>query len=193
MQGARRCLVVLALAGLLAPAASSGQGPPAPTPSAKRPIHIADTSIRARELRHWQRIVAAQQGVRKGWRRPSFRRAAATLLIETRWVDLEAAELGVGVSGDEVLERFRALRSEAFPRRGDYAAYLRRSRATTDDILRALRTDMLATRIYALVTAGAADASEAQRRIVKYRADRNAKWLPRTTCTRRWRVPGLCA
>ena len=165
----------------------------APVPTRDNPVYVDAAPIERDRLRHWQRSFAFGLGDRAGWRHAEHRMVATGYLIEQRWIAGEARDLGITVSEQEVADaRVRLIKSR-FRSLEEYERHLRRTRLRERDVLASVRGELLAQRITAHVTAGAADVHEAQRRIAEYRAARRDKWRPRTVCAPSWRLAEWCA
>ena len=194
MQGARLVIAVVAAFILTAPAAGLAR-PAAPTPAkptSRQPVIVAGESIPVRALRHWQQIAAATQGEPRAWKKKAYREAATAILIEHRWIEGEAKRLNVVATKAEIKESYQRLRKQGFTSTAEYKRFLRRTRSKYRDILKGVRIDLLQRRIAAIVTAGAADQPAAQKRLLDYRAERQARWLPQSKCYPQWYLENWC-
>jgi foldase protein PrsA len=84
------------------------------------------------------------------------------LLVSSRWLEAEARERGIAVSDAEVEKRFDMLRKQSFPKRKQYAKFLKDSGQSEADVLLRVRVDMLTTKLQEQVTKGADKVSERQ-------------------------------
>ena len=84
------------------------------------------------------------------------------LLVSSRWLEAEARERGIPVTDAEVKKRFDMLREQSFPKRKQYAKFLKDSGQTEADILLRIRVDMLTSKLQEQVTKGADKVSERQ-------------------------------
>ncbi|HEX2162113.1 MAG TPA: peptidyl-prolyl cis-trans isomerase [Thermoleophilaceae bacterium] len=72
-------------------------------------------------------------------------------LIQSQWVQQEAEEQGVKVSGKEVRTLFEDQKKQAFPKERDYQKFLRTSGATEQDILFRIKLDALQNKLTAKI------------------------------------------
>lgn len=194
MVGVSRIFLVVALAAVafvVAPGTGTAQTPVEPT--TRKPIVVAGEPIPLKSLRRWQRIAALSLGEGRRWRAAQYRVYATQILIDRRWVEYEARDMKIAVSRAEVRSAYRRQRRAQFPRSGDWTRYLRRTGLTSRDVQAAVRVDLLQRRIGDRVTAGATDQADAQRRLLEYRGQRQARWQPRTLCHARWKIQDWCA
>lgn len=68
-------------------------------------------------------------------------------LIQSQWVQQEAEDQGVSVSGKEVRTLFEDQKKQAFPKERDYKKFLRTSGATEQDILFRIKLDALQNKL----------------------------------------------
>jgi foldase protein PrsA len=68
-------------------------------------------------------------------------------LIQSQWVQQEAEDQGVSVSGKEVRTLFEDQKKQAFPKERDYRKFLRTSGATEQDILFRIKLDALQNKL----------------------------------------------
>jgi hypothetical protein len=169
------------ITALLAAALIAGP-PPAVEPTDTHPIVVGERRISRGWLRHWADI-AQRSG---GGDRKTARIQAADLLISSRWIRSEAAELDLVVPAEEVERSFRQQRRKTFPRRRDYRRFLRESGQTRSDVLFRVRIDLQSDRIREHVTAGAATPKEQLERLDAFVLAFRTKWRARTACRRPW-------
>ena len=72
-------------------------------------------------------------------------------LIQSQWVQQEAEEQDVAVSGKEVRRLFEDQKKQAFPKERDYQKFLRTSGATEQDILFRIKLDALQNKLTAKI------------------------------------------
>jgi foldase protein PrsA len=72
-------------------------------------------------------------------------------LIQSQWVQQEAEEQNVAVSGKEVRTLFTDQKKQAFPKERDYQKFLRTSGATEQDILFRIKLDALQNKLTAKI------------------------------------------
>lgn len=180
---------------MLMTCAATGSAPAAikPTkPTSRQPVIVAGEPIPVRALRHWQQIAAASAGEPRRWKARSYRQAATALLIEHRWIEGEAKRMGVVVTRQETTAAYKRLRKTGFRNTAEYRRFTKRTKSTYRDIIRGVRIDLLQRRITAIVTEGAVDQAGAQFKIMNYRAERQKRWLPQSTCYPQWYLEGWC-
>jgi hypothetical protein len=168
------------IAALLAATLVAGP-PPAIEPTEKHPIVVGEERISRGWLRHWADIAQRTGGDRK-----MARLQAADLLISSRWIRNEAAELGVVVTAEEVERSFRRQRRKTFPRRRDYRRFLRESGQTRSDVLFRVRIDLQSDRLREHVTAGATTPEDQQERLDEFVQAFRAQWRAQTACRAPW-------
>ncbi len=114
------------------------------------------------------------------------------LLINGVWVELEAAERDIRISGRMVRRELRRQKRAAFSTEADYRRYLELTRQTEADILYRIRLDLLATRIREQVSVRAVT-PEGQTRVIRRFVRRfKRKWRARTVCGQGYAVD-LCS
>ena len=72
-------------------------------------------------------------------------------LIQSQWVQQEAKEQDVSVSGKEIRTLFEDQKKQAFPKEKDYKKFLRTSGATEQDILFRIKLDALQNKLTAKI------------------------------------------
>jgi foldase protein PrsA len=92
----------------------------------------------------------------------NMRKQALQLLINAKWIEHEAAELGIAVSDEEVRRSFESQKGQAFPKERDYREFLRQSGRSEADILFQVRNELLSNKIRDLVHLGAEPVSDTQ-------------------------------
>jgi len=124
----------------------------------------------------YERCTAAKRKLRakKGWSKlderelrarcardhREVRRQAMQFLVQSQWVEQEAAARGVAVSEKHVRQTFKRQKRAAFPNERGYQRFLRESGATEADILFRIRLDILQNRLTRHVTRNVAPARE---------------------------------
>jgi foldase protein PrsA len=84
------------------------------------------------------------------------------LLIQNEWVTGEAAQQKVKVSDAEVKKQFAQQKKQSFPKEKDYAAFLKSSGFTEDDVLFRVRLEQLSNKLREKVTKGKDKVTDAQ-------------------------------
>ncbi len=124
----------------------------------------------------YERCTAAKRTLRvkKGWRKlrerelrarcardhREIRRQVMQFLVQSQWVEQEAAALGVAVSDRRVRQIFKRQKQAAFANERGYQRFLRESGATEADILYRIRLDTLQNGLTRHVTWNVAPARE---------------------------------
>jgi hypothetical protein len=193
VQGVRLVSAVVVALAVMASAVAHAPAATKPSkPTSRQPIIVAGEPIPLRALRHWQQLLAASQGEPGRWRQVAYRQAATQLLVEHRWIEGEAKRLGVVVTRQETGDAYKRFRRNGFRSTAEFRRFTRRTKATYRDLVRGVRIDLLGRRITAIVTEGAVDSAGAQFKIMNYRAERQARWLPQTTCYPQWYLEQWC-
>ena len=177
-------IAAAALALLLAAPAAAQDVPPGL--SKDQPISVAGETIPLSELQHWAGLARLSSGDPRTPRTRAHLEQAAQLLISYRWIEGEAAALGITVSRERVLRSFRRQRRQSFPRRRDYVEFLRDSRQTQRDVVRRVRLDLLSNRIRDHAIGDTKDPEEQQVRLEAFVQDFRARWIAATLCTPRF-------
>jgi hypothetical protein len=124
----------------------------------------------------YERCTAAKRKLRaaKGWRKLAerelrarcardhreVRRQVMQFLVQSQWVEQEAATRGVAVSERRVAQIFKRQKRAAFSNERGYQRFLRESGASETDILYRIRLDTLQNRLTRHVTRNVAPARE---------------------------------
>jgi hypothetical protein len=109
-------------------------------------------------------------------------------LISSDWVKGEAENLNISVSAAEVKKSFDRIRGEEFPRRREFAAFLRKSGQTVADLLLRVELNVLSERIQLHVVAGHHSASSQRRALSQFVKAFKAKWEAQTYCASQYDV-----
>ena len=177
-----RLLPMLVVAAALAgPAAAAAE---APWPTYDHPIVVDGTHIAREQLRHWERVAGRDDVARE---------QATIMLIEARWIRLEARRRGVRVTREQVRRQFRRHKRDAFPSHRAFKRWLRSSGQTRGDLLFRVRTDLTSDRLRAYATRGATTEEEEQAQLDAFVQEFRDHWLPRTRCSRMYFVETHCA
>jgi foldase protein PrsA len=172
------------LAALLVLAALPISAARAEEPDPYNPIVVAGQPISVVELIHWQRVAALSDGQRRGHLRlqdPNLRGQVVDLLISYRWLDLEAARLGISVTPAEVVASYRKQRAENFPHARDYRRFLRETGQTRADIRNRVRLDLISQRLQDRALQGVPE-NRQQDALTRYVRRWKARWTAQTAC-----------
>jgi hypothetical protein len=133
-------------------------------------IRIGDAAIARPAVDHWVSVMAAGRSPSPGTPRYQVLRSrATTYLIAARWLIGEAADRGVGVSGQEVKRGFRERESAAFPGgNSELRDFLRATGETVTDIEFEVKVQLALAKLRRLVANGAPAVTSAQ--VAKYYA-----------------------
>ena len=107
---------------------------------------------------------------------------AMGFLISSDWVLGEATDLNIHVTEGEVLHTFNRTRTQQFPKRKEFKAFLRQSGETVTDLLFRVRLNLTSTRIQKHVLAGHRGAHRRQRALKRFVHDFKLKWEAQTYC-----------
>jgi hypothetical protein len=122
-------------------------------------------------------------------------RDAMKFLIESLWVEIEAALTGIEVGDRRVRRTFERHKRQAFRSARAYRRWLRHSGMTEDMLLRRTRLSILQGRLVARVAAGVEPSDDPQvrarrevRAISRYVTDFHDRWRSLTRCARGYSV-----
>jgi foldase protein PrsA len=152
---------VAALAALLVPAslvaACGDDGLPG-----NAVARVDGETIQKTSFEHWVRVAEKAGGKGKTDRKQQ-REQALQLLINAKWLEGEASDLGIKVSDADVRKVFEQQKKQSFPKEADYRKYLRDSGQTTEDLLFVIRVQTVLTgKIQEKIVKGKDHVSEAQ-------------------------------
>jgi foldase protein PrsA len=92
----------------------------------------------------------------------SLQQQVMQFLISAQWIQGEANDLGIHVTDKDVQKEFQKQKKQSFPKEADYAAFLKSSGMSQNDILLRVKLDLLSNKIRAKVTKGKTNVTEAQ-------------------------------
>lgn len=72
-----------------------------------------------------------------------------TALVQQKWYELEAKDMGIEVSDEDVKARFEPLKQQSFPKDADYKKFLKDTGQTEADILQLVRASMIKEKVEA--------------------------------------------
>jgi parvulin-like peptidyl-prolyl isomerase len=104
----------------------------------------------------------------------SLQQQVMQFLISAQWIQGEANDLGIHVTDKDVQKEFQKQKKQSFPKEADYAAFLKSSGMSQNDILLRVKLDLLSNKIRAKVTKGKTNVTEAQ--IAAYYASNKARF-----------------
>src|ERR1700694_1189208 len=185
-----RLLLALVICVLLAqgseasaPGANGSPPPPAPasTPTNSQPgpqpapgqilVCVGTQAITGAIFSHWLTIAEhAEPLPSKGPSAPgaNARRAAVLgFLISSYWLEGEARDMHIRVSAPEVRRSFDHLRGQAFPKQGEFRAFLRQTGQTVADLLLRPRLNLTSTRIQRRLLSGSHGARGGKRALAR--------------------------
>jgi foldase protein PrsA len=159
------------LALICAVAATGCGGDDVPSDAVAR---VGDTVITKQQFDHWYESAANSQAQQGGLAQPKpakgtpapkdsdlkrqcrqsydqLKQQVMQFLIQSQWVQQEAEEQNVSVSGKEVRTLFTDQKKQAFPKEKDYRKFLRTSGATEQDILFRIKLDALQNKLTAKI------------------------------------------
>jgi parvulin-like peptidyl-prolyl isomerase len=76
-----------------------------------------------------------------------LKETAMTSLVESAWLEGQAAEMGITASDQEVEREFDKLKKENFPKEAEYQAFLKESKFTQEDVNERVKLQILSTEI----------------------------------------------
>jgi len=103
-------------------------------------------------------------------------------LISSDWVLGEATDLNIQVSEGEVRHTFDHIRTQQFPKKKEFKAFLRQSGETVDDLLLRVRLNLTSTKIQRHVVEGHHGARNQQRALSRFLYAFKLKWEAQTYC-----------
>jgi len=95
-------------------------------------------------------------------------------LISSSWVLAEANNLGVHVSDKEVHEQFEKIKTQQFPKSGEFEKFLKTSGQTVSDLLLRVKLNMLSQRIQQKIVKKKANVTQAQ--VEKYYNENKSRY-----------------
>jgi SurA N-terminal domain len=103
-------------------------------------------------------------------------------LISSDWMLGEATDLNIHVSESEVRHTFDHIRTQQFPKKKEFKAFLRQSGETVADLLFRVRLNLTSTRIQKHVLAGHRGSRSQQHALKRFVHDFKLKWEAQTYC-----------
>jgi foldase protein PrsA len=172
-------LIALSAALLLAPVAQAQTPPLAPGELAR----VEDKPILKAEFDHWLVVAALSAGqVEPDPENEQLRLQVMQLLISFRWLEGEAARLGIAVSPAAVNREYRRQKRQSFPKDAAFRRFLRTSGQTVADVKQRVRLDMLSERVRDRAVRRAKTPRGEQRLLDRYVVRLTARWRARTIC-----------
>jgi hypothetical protein len=188
--------VVLLVAGL------AGHALALPAPEELAPGTVARVSglsprkgtITVAELRRELfRIVPRDRGTVPEPGTPDYERFAAKAvdsLLETAWIQGEAAERGIAVTRREVSRTVALVKQQSFKSAAEFHRFLRESHLTPHDVYERVELQLLSLRlqrrIVGRIEREARNPHEEQQALKEFVAEFNEKWRARTVCAPRY-------
>jgi SurA N-terminal domain len=165
-----------------APGPPSSSSPLSPAPE-QIVACVGSQSITGATFSHWAVVAQKSEGSSKhGLSASEVMRQAMSFLISSDWVLGEATDLNIHVTDGEVLHTFNRTRTQQFPKRKEFKAFLRQSGETVADLLFRVRLNLTSTRIQKHVLAGYHGAHSQQRALKRFVHDFKLKWEAQTYC-----------
>jgi foldase protein PrsA len=96
----------------------------------------------------------------------SLKQEVLSFLLSSQWVIGEASDLGVNVSDSEVKKRFEQIKSQQFPKSGEFEKFLASSGQSLSDLLLRVKLNLLSAKIQQKIIKSKGNLSQAQ--IAKY-------------------------
>lgn len=103
-------------------------------------------------------------------------------LVEERWIEGQAIEMGVGVTPDEVATELGYIREQNFESISKYRRFLHRSHYTKRDVHELIKVEMLKAAIQQRVLRGIEGKKEKHRALAKFIREYASRWRSRTVC-----------
>jgi SurA N-terminal domain len=178
------------------PSTSSVTALPNPAPSASllspAPEQIVACvgaqSITGATFSHWADI-ARRSGGKHPPSTAEVTNQAMGFLISSDWVLDEAADLSIHMSEGEVRHTFDHIRTQQFPKRKEFKAFLRQSGETVADLLFRVRLNLLSTEIQRHVLAGHRTKNSRKRALGSFVDAFKIKWTAQTYCEPDYATP----
>ena len=144
---------------------------------------IGSQSITGATFSHWAVVAQKSEGSAKHRLSASeVIKQAMSFLISSDWVLGEATDLNIHVSEGEVRHTFDHIRTQQFPKKKEFKAWLKQSGQTVTDLLFRVRLNLNSTRIQKHVLAGHRGAHSQQRALKRFVQDFKLKWEAQTYC-----------
>jgi hypothetical protein len=128
------------------------------------------------------RSSAAQLKVRCEQTYEGIRARILNFLITGYWLRGEAAAEGISVSQAEVQKQFEAVKRAQYPTAASFRRLLDASRQTVSDLMFAVQTQMLSTRLLEKFTKDYGKGRSEQATIAAFNRAIRSKWTARTDC-----------
>jgi len=148
---------------------------------------VGSQPITGSSFSHWASIAEKSDPPPKGAPSASHatevRNEVMAFLISSYWVIGEAQSLAVDVSTRAVRRSFERIRREQFPRRREFADFLKRSGETVADLLFRVRLMLSSERIQQHVLSGHHGARNQANALERFVEMFKAKWRGQTYCT----------
>lgn len=103
-------------------------------------------------------------------------------LLETAWIQGQAAEMKIVVTPRRVARTVTLIRKQNFDSAAEYRRFLRISRFTRRDVYVRVELQLLGMRIQARIVRGAESEAEEQAALRKFVAEFGERWRSRTVC-----------
>lgn len=134
---------------------------------------------------HW--LTVAQKSERPGAKghhatAAELQNEVLQFLISSDWVKGEAEARGITVSAAEAKKSFNRIRHQEFPKRSEFARFLRDSGQTVADLIFRVELNLLSGRIQKSVVAGDRGASSKKRALSEFVKTFKATWQAQTYC-----------
>jgi hypothetical protein len=146
---------------------------------------VGSQSITGATFSHWASIARrSEEPSPKAVHTASKHHVPSTgeVVKEVDWVLGEAADLKIQVSEGEVRHTFDHIRTQQFPKKKEFKAFLRQSGETVADLLFRVRLNLTSTRIQKHVLAGHRGSRSQQRALKRFVHDFKLKWEVQTYC-----------
>jgi hypothetical protein len=149
-------------------------------------VCVGPAAITGASYAHWLIVAERTAGSpAKGEHAPTaadLRTEVLEFLIGAQWVSSEAAAQGIHVRAALVKHEFDRIRSQQFPKRSDFRAFLRFSGQTVADLLMRVEQSLLSRRLLARVVAGHRSPGSKVRAERSFLKAFHAHWLAQTYC-----------
>jgi hypothetical protein len=171
--------------------ASEPLGAPSTTGSLQPPVEellacVGAQAITGATFEHWATIAEKSEGHADA---NEVLQQTMGFLITAVWVTGEASDLNIHISEEEVRRTFDRIRREEFPKRREFAAFMRSTGQTVADLLLRVRLNLSSARIQKRVVAGHHGAKAQQRAMARFVTVFKRKWQAQTYCVQDYAGP----
>jgi len=187
-------LAIMATASIAA-AASSGSAVDLPMPQELAPRAVTVVlyplrglkTISKQDFQHALVQAAVQVGLRRIPKRGQngyykIKRLSLTNLVEERWIEGQAVEMGIGFTPSEIATELGQIKKRNFKSASEYERFLHQSHYTMRDVHEVVKVQMLKTAIQQRVLRGVVGKKAKHETLSRFVSKYARRWRSRTVC-----------